>query len=474
MINFLEKLVAIPAIFIASLFGFAGEAPVNNLGVALPSATAVFETSLSAPITSSATSMTLAANSVKGGETISGNNCFTIDEGTTQSEFVCGSVSGTTVSSLTRGISHTTGTTTVASLQFSHRRGANVKITDFPLLQRIKAQNAGEDTYENVLVYASGVSNTSGNSTELASVGFAENLANQGSATSTETNGGIVELATLAEQANSFSGGADKPTVLQSKNSTSTCQIVGSYNVVASSTTGKIDKGCIDGSLDYTWSGTNLFTASTTLNATTTISASDVNNDALVLNTVSYQAPSSQGSANTSLKNDGTGVLSWSASANRYIHASTTNSAVDTTTQATSTAMVIPAGTMTASSTMDFYFNWQCWNNGAAANCNIKLLDSNYNSLFSSTASTESGAGTHDYDASISGKVMSNNSDSAQVTVGGGHALRGDQGAKDIAIEVSNTSSIDFSVEQTLYFVLDSTSNSSSNRIDSYYLVINP
>jgi hypothetical protein len=64
-----------------------------------------------------------------------------------------------------------------------------------------------------------------------------------------------VELGTLAEQASSFDGGVDKPTVLQTKNSTSTCQVVGSYNIVASTTTGKMDKGCFDQTATYNFTG---------------------------------------------------------------------------------------------------------------------------------------------------------------------------------------------------------------------------
>ena len=44
--------------------------------------------------------MTLVSNSLRGGESLSGFNCFTLDEGRSDSEFVCGSVSGTSVTSL--------------------------------------------------------------------------------------------------------------------------------------------------------------------------------------------------------------------------------------------------------------------------------------------------------------------------------------------------------------------------------------
>jgi hypothetical protein len=83
---------------------------------------------------------------VRGGTALSGFNCFTIDEGRTDMEYVCGTVSGTTVSSLTRGIDPVTATTTNATVQFAHRKGANVKITDFPIIQRLRQLANGSST----------------------------------------------------------------------------------------------------------------------------------------------------------------------------------------------------------------------------------------------------------------------------------------------------------------------------------------
>src|SRR5437016_14018177 len=85
--------------FISSLFGIAQVSP-QDLGAALPSGTAVFETSLQSRISSTDTSLTLTANSVRGGSTLSGYNCFTLDEGRTDAEYACGTVSGTSVTRL--------------------------------------------------------------------------------------------------------------------------------------------------------------------------------------------------------------------------------------------------------------------------------------------------------------------------------------------------------------------------------------
>ena len=102
---------------VAGLFGVWDHQQAQGFGTALPQGPAVFETSLQDRISSTDTSLTLVANSVRGGSTLSGYNCFTIDEGLSAAEYVCGSVSGTTVSSLERGIDPLTGTTTNATLK---------------------------------------------------------------------------------------------------------------------------------------------------------------------------------------------------------------------------------------------------------------------------------------------------------------------------------------------------------------------
>ena len=248
-----KKLIALTTLLILTLL--IGFVQISR-AVTLPTGTALFETSLQSRISTTDTGMTLVANSVRGSQSISGYNCFTVDEGRSDQEFLCGAVSGTSVTGLERGLSLTTGTTTIAALKFAHRKGADVKITDFPLIARVRNLANGGETFPNGLTfgginsYSSALSFSPG-SNQLVSALYAETYANNvisgGAATSTETYGGKVELGTLAEQASSFDGGATKPTVVQTRNSTSTCQVVGSYNIVASSSTGKLDPNCIGG-----------------------------------------------------------------------------------------------------------------------------------------------------------------------------------------------------------------------------------
>ena len=159
-------------IVVAGYFGFYLPSRDINVGVDLPEAPALFETSLAAPISSTATTIPLSSIIVRGGEELANYNCFTIDEGSSQAEFVCGTISTSTTSLINaaRGVSAKDGFTENAALQFSHRRGASVKVTDFPIIQLLRSQNNGDEAFENVLKYASGVVPSGAN--ELADVGY--------------------------------------------------------------------------------------------------------------------------------------------------------------------------------------------------------------------------------------------------------------------------------------------------------------
>jgi hypothetical protein len=107
-------LLAVNFYFIAGLFG-AWDVARKIVAATLPQSPAFFETSLQSRISSTDASMTLVANSLRGGSVLSGYNCFTVDEGRTDQEFICGTISGISVTGLSRGISYADGTTTSAS-----------------------------------------------------------------------------------------------------------------------------------------------------------------------------------------------------------------------------------------------------------------------------------------------------------------------------------------------------------------------
>jgi len=264
-------------IFIGSIFTPAPApaplAPAPNLGAALPQAVGVFETSLAAPISSSATTLTLTANAIRGGGTLSGYNCFTVDEGSAQAEVLCGTVASTAVTGISRGISYANGTTTVATNQFAHRRGANVKITDFPILQILKAQNAGESEFDAPIKYNSSVSTSTLalDQNNIASVKYVTAAAlDAGSVlTATESAGGFVELATGVEAASTTLSGTAGRLALPAAISTSTKPTSGHY-VVVTDATGGISNFLASSTIsNATLSGTTTATGVTNIASTT-------------------------------------------------------------------------------------------------------------------------------------------------------------------------------------------------------------
>jgi hypothetical protein len=186
---------------------------------------------------------------------------FTINPGADNEEKI--SVSAVATSSdqatwtiINRGLSFTENAVITANKN-QHSIGETVIISndDHYLSQQFvdidtQSQNiVGLKTFNTVLPTSSLNATTS---EQFVTKAVLDATAVQGVATSTETNGGIVELGTLAEQSTGFSGGANKPTVLQTKNSTSSPDIRGTYNVVAESD-GFLDRDWIDLTED-TWS----------------------------------------------------------------------------------------------------------------------------------------------------------------------------------------------------------------------------
>lgn len=189
--------ILVVGIALSSLFGIH-QAPQQNVGAVVPVVVAVFQTSLQASITASATSMTLVSGTDKAGNNLSGYICFNIDEGTAIEEFVCGTASGTSVTSMLRGLDPVNGSLEVTALKKAHRRGASVKITNYPSLGILSRILNGTDTIPNKLSYSSAPTFTPG-SNELASIAYADALAIAGSPDASTITKGIAEEATQAE-----------------------------------------------------------------------------------------------------------------------------------------------------------------------------------------------------------------------------------------------------------------------------------
>ena len=328
-----------------------------------------------------------------------------------------------TLTGVTRGLAPVSPFTASSTLQKAHAGGTSAVLSNPPQFYE-RFTNKENTQYITGAWGFQGTAPTStgcATATELCNKAYVDATANAGAATSTETNGGIVELGTLAEQASSFSGGGDKPTVLQTKNSTSTCQVVGTYNIVASSTTGKLDKNCFDQAGNYSLTGNTTLANASTTNL-------GITGSVLGANGVYYSLPASQGGTSTVLVNDGAGTLSWSGTP-RYSLVSNTNFGT-VNAFATSTLLNIPAGFMTASSTITVEFTYVCSvATTADSTCSFFVRDATGATFGSISVSCTTAACNNAGFARFT--ILSNNSLSSQTTIKTGVGIRNAMDAFD-------------------------------------------
>lgn len=169
----------------------------KRFGSAIPIVPSLFDTSLANAVGSSDTSMTLTSGTLRDATTISGFIGFTIDSGTSIAEFCLGTISGTAVTAITRGIDPLTGVTATVSLQYAHRAGADVRITDYPALAIVARILNGDDTLPNIIKYAN--TNTFTDQKQLISKAYADALAIAGSPNATTSVQGLVQEATQVQ-----------------------------------------------------------------------------------------------------------------------------------------------------------------------------------------------------------------------------------------------------------------------------------
>lgn len=299
---------------IAASFIQTPTAPVE--GTTLPQSSALFESSLQSRITSSDTSMTLVSTSTASGEVLpNGYHCFTLDEGRTDAEFVCGTLtSAKTVTSLERGLSYLTATTTVSANQHAHRVGADVKVTDYPVIQRMRNQLNGNDTIPNLLSYVSTVCSTSSGNTSICDKAYVDGVAVAGASNANETTKGIVELATSLEAASSTSSGSTGARLgLPASMATDTPSVVcGATPCVLMTKYGTttLNHTSLNLADDFNfYTGNITFAGGATSTATTTIAASSLTGAPFKINGILYKYPSTQGASSTVLMNNGSGSL---------------------------------------------------------------------------------------------------------------------------------------------------------------------
>ena len=183
----------------------------NNLAATIPGVISWFETSLQSKITSTATTATLVTGTDKRGTTISGTFGFIFDEGTTSEEAVICTASGTALTGCTRGIDPQDGKTEVTALQYEHRRGASVKLTNYPILGILKRIANGQESFPNTIYYPSAFSMTTASGSAIVHKSYVDSVVTGGAADANLTTKGLSELATVA-QINAGTGMGDDTT----------------------------------------------------------------------------------------------------------------------------------------------------------------------------------------------------------------------------------------------------------------------
>lgn len=284
----------------------------QNFGaIKIPESPYLFITNLQSNIGTSDTSMTLNAGTYKNGTSLSGYNCFTVDAGTASAEYICGTASGTAISSLLRGIDPQNPAATSTALTFAHRRGADVRITDFPILQIVKRLVNGQDGFPNALQYDSTITITTiaSNLSNLANVQYVNGVALQGAPVATTTTPGVVQIGTATQI--SAGVGMTGQYSLVPAGSLFNATPQSATTVPVTNASGKLAQGFLDLTQNWIFSG-----ALTNISATTTLVATSTK--PLILDGIAYSFPFNQGAASTTLTNNGSGTLVWDTVANNF------------------------------------------------------------------------------------------------------------------------------------------------------------
>lgn len=445
------------------------------VGSAIPTVPSVFETYLSNQMGTTDTTMTVASTALRDGTSLIGYQCFTIDSNSPTLEYICGTASSgsNTITNLLRGIDPVTGTTTVTALKFSHRLGSDVKITDYPALTILSRIVNGQDFFPNLVQYSNTVLIGNGAPTStIATKYYVDNSVVSGAPNADNSTKGIVQMATASQASSGTSLGSTGARLsLGSDIATSTCQFASNSVIVSQISNGKINSGCIDQTANYILSGTVLHQASTTISATTTIVANSVTNRALVLNSIPYAFPASQGAYPSILRNDGTGNLTW-VPAGPYTYSTTTNSTVANGV-ATTTTITIPSGVLTASSTISVRGSGICVSTGSAS-CDFYVRNGVGTTIITGTVSSPANSVTErfNFDAVILGNgslsAQQSTMDWVSMTTGTVSATSPGQVSSS-----EGTSAINFANALTLTFLI-SANNAATMTLNNATLVVNP
>lgn len=408
----------------------------------------------------------------------------TLDPQSTNSEFIsftgiAQNADGTaTISGITRGLSDFYPFTASSTMQRPHAGQAIFILSDPPQLFNEYAAKRNNNVFTGFINFVSGVGfDTAATSSdectaanEYCTKQYIDSGLNQGAATSTETNIGLVELATNNEiAAGTASSSATGPLVPPNKYFNATQTSCNSVACIPIAVAGKISQLFLD--LTQHFNFTSIFaTSASSTNATTT--------SQYILGTLS-----------SILKTDSTGKVTAASAATdyqaqKYVFASATdivtgsasctNNCSAASYATSTTGMTIPSGVLNASSTVTYVAHGTCSENtftgSASGSGSFSLRTSDGTPIVESAIynTTDKGGFTQGVVSFVAGSLSSQIYTTA-VTLGTASASTG-------------TGSVDLTGTVTLYVVIRTsvsagtgeTANMNSCTMDGFHIVVEP
>lgn len=272
-----------------------------------------------------------------------------------------------------RGLSPIPDYTSSSSLKFSHGGGTQVIFSNPPQFYNEFAQLQNTESITGTWTFATSpllttdCTGASSNSAICAKA-YIDGVAVAGASNANETTKGIGEIATGREAASSTSlGGTGARLFLPASLASSSPYSLATSTIVMTQIDGRISPSFMSTSSTYTLGGL-ITNASSTLLGTTTIKASSLTNNALVLNGLPYVFPSIRGASSSVLSEDGSGNLTFSTPQVSVLYNNSPNVATSATNATTTLALVkIPANTMNTGKSLRVTGMWRT--DAPAGNC---------------------------------------------------------------------------------------------------------
>lgn len=328
--------------------------------------TSVTLTSFKEPISNIKYTMSYLNSSIEYGtiEPQSNNREFISFTGITQNSDGTAQLTG-----VIRGLASSYPFTASTTLQLTHSGQTIFILSNPPQLTNQYANRNNQDTILAIWNFAALPTSTQtcANGFDFCTKTYIDGIAVSGGATSTYSNIGFVQLANQAQIGSSTaSSTAAGPLVIENIFATTTPGSQCTSNIfhcIVATNFGKIAQSFFDLTVSWTFTGAVNIAASAAKQ--------------LTLNSVAYTFPTAQGAASTTLMNDGAGTLKWGTPPGGHYQTITgTDLVFALGAFATSASVItIPAGVMTASSTIRV--SGMFGNNSTdGATCALSLRDS--------------------------------------------------------------------------------------------------